>query len=186
MVTPSGFSTRLPFDVLPCEGNDLLGLGDSDCVCVYVLATRSVGRSENCFTRFLNWSWFLLTSLDSVGLSMTFVVVSLSCCCMSRVICCFFSLSCFRNLSRRESQTLLALSGCSIRWRQKMGRAGAKSRRAFCRRSYIMLFRRVISCGPAFWFHVLSQVVSNCCSGDSEKFMRYNNQRCRSPSCCKK
>ncbi len=37
-------------------------------MCVYVLATRSVGRSENCFTRFLNWSWFLLTPLDSVGL----------------------------------------------------------------------------------------------------------------------
>jgi hypothetical protein len=68
LVTPSDFSTRLPFDFIPCEGNNLLGLGDFDCVCVYVLATRSVGRSENCFTRFLNWSWFLLTPLDSVGL----------------------------------------------------------------------------------------------------------------------
>jgi hypothetical protein len=83
LVTPSDFSTRLPFDFIPCEGNNLLGLGDFDCVCVYdfsirvpfdfipseggnrlgigcvcvcVLSTRSEGRSENRFTRFLNWS----------------------------------------------------------------------------------------------------------------------------------
>jgi hypothetical protein len=75
LVTPSDFSTRLPFDFIPCEGSNLLGLGDFDCVCLYVLEARSVGRSENCFTRFLNWSWFLLTPLDRMGLDRAFLCV---------------------------------------------------------------------------------------------------------------
>lgn len=73
-MTLSDFSTHLPFDSVPCEGSNLLGLGDFDCVCVYVLVTRSVGRSENCFTRSLNRSWFLLTPLDSVGLAVVVCV----------------------------------------------------------------------------------------------------------------
>ena len=62
-----------------------------------------------------------------------FFAFSVSCRCNTRLVGCSFLLSCIRNLSRRENQTLLALSGCSARWRQKMGRAGAKSWKAFCR-----------------------------------------------------
>ena len=58
LVTPSDFSTRLPFDFIPCDGNNLLGLGDF------------------CFIRFLNWSWFLLTPLDIMGLDRAFCGMS--------------------------------------------------------------------------------------------------------------
>jgi hypothetical protein len=36
-------------------GDNRLVIGDCGCVYVYVLSTRSEGRSENRSTRFLNW-----------------------------------------------------------------------------------------------------------------------------------
>ena len=69
LVTPSDFSTRLPFDFIPVGGNNRLGIGNGDCVCVRVLSTRSVGRSENRSTRFLNWSCLLLTFLSGMSLA---------------------------------------------------------------------------------------------------------------------
>jgi hypothetical protein len=177
LVTPSDFSTR-----------------DCGCVCVCVLSTRFVGRSENRSTRFLNWSCLLLTPLSGMSLVAVMCVwccgrtllcaalvygapcrVCLCAVCLvyrtlgrvllcvvclvygtlgcayvlgcdvcllyqvlGGVLCCVvcilyrwevlvlsvscrwnarldFLLSCIRNLSRRSSQTLLALSGCSAR-----------------------------------------------------------------------
>jgi hypothetical protein len=63
LVIPSDFSNRLPFDFIPFEGNNRLVIGDCGCVCVRVLSTRSVGRSKNRSTRFLNWSFLLLIGI---------------------------------------------------------------------------------------------------------------------------
>jgi len=176
-MTPSDFSTRLPFDFIPSGGNNRLGIGNCGCVCVRVLSTRSVGRSENRSTRFLNWNCFLLTSVSGVSLAVvmcawcrgrallcTTLVYGVCLCAvflvyrtlcrvllcdvclvygaiscayvLGGVLCCVvcilyrwevlvlsvscrwsfdFLLSCSRNLSRRSNQTLLALSGCSVR-----------------------------------------------------------------------
>ena len=56
LLIPSDFSTRLPFDFVPCRGNNRLGIGNCGCVCACVPTSRSEGRSENRCTRFLNWS----------------------------------------------------------------------------------------------------------------------------------
>jgi hypothetical protein len=169
------------------------GRGRGGSVCVRMLSARSVGRSENRSTRFLNWSC-LLTPLSGMSLAVVMCAWSRGrdllctalvygapcrvCLCavflvyrtlgrvllcgvclvygalgcayvlgcdvcllyqvLGGVLCCVvcilyrwevlvfsvncrwnarldFLLSCIRNLSRRSNQTLLALSGCSVR-----------------------------------------------------------------------
>ncbi len=53
-------------------------------LCVCVLSTRFVGRSENHSTRFLNWSCLLLTPLSGMSL----VEVMCAWCC-GRTLLCF-------------------------------------------------------------------------------------------------
>ena len=70
-ITPSDFSTRLPFDFIPYSGDRRLGGGDYGRVNVCVLNCRSEGQSVNRSSRSLKVNLLLMTPLCRLSVVVT-------------------------------------------------------------------------------------------------------------------